>query len=119
MNEKKTVTLFTENLMNKFVQGLRITRLLNRIKCRLLMGHGHLLRNIIQMITNLATINETIMEIPIERFIVEPLLNIEELCCRHFLRLSIESFILHYFKHLESIRPFNDNSDDDDVIHLN
>ncbi|CAH8862198.1 unnamed protein product [Trichobilharzia szidati] len=51
LNEKKIFKLFTKNLMNKFVQGLRITRLLNRIKCRLLMGHGHLLRNLIQMIT--------------------------------------------------------------------
>ncbi|XP_018652815.1 nyd-sp30 tubulin tyrosine ligase-related [Schistosoma mansoni] len=41
---------FENGLMNKFIRGLRITRLLNRIKSRLLINHGYLLKSIIQMI---------------------------------------------------------------------
>ncbi|CAH8615549.1 unnamed protein product [Schistosoma rodhaini] len=103
---------FENGLMNKFIRGLRITRLLNRIKSRLLINHGYLLKSIIQMIPNLSIVNETIMEMPMKYLLTEPLLNVEELCCKHFLRLCIESFILDYLKYLDGLIKTTDNNED-------
>ncbi|CAH8594886.1 unnamed protein product [Schistosoma guineensis] len=107
---------FENGLMNKFIRGLRITRLLNRIKNRLLINHGHLFQSIIQMIPNVPVMNETIMDMPMKHLITEPLLNVEELCCKHFLRLCIESFILDHLKYLDELIKTTDNNDDS--IHL-
>uniref|UniRef100_A0A095AR35 Tubulin polyglutamylase TTLL7 n=1 Tax=Schistosoma haematobium TaxID=6185 RepID=A0A095AR35_SCHHA len=103
---------FENGLMNKFIRGLRITRLLNRIKNRLLINHGHLFQSIIQMIPNVPVMNETIMDMPMKHLITEPLLNVEELCCKHFLRLCIESFILDHLKYLDELIKTTDNNDD-------
>ncbi|CAH8606157.1 unnamed protein product [Heterobilharzia americana] len=106
--------MFTKKLMDKFIQGLRITRLLNRIKNRLLINHGYLLRSIIQLIPNVPIMTETIMALPTKLLTTEPLLTVEELCCKHFLRLCIESFILYYLKYLDEI--MKTVNDDDNVM---
>lgn len=56
--------------------------------------------------------NETIMDMPMKHLITEPLLNVEELCCKHFLRLCIESFILDHLKYLDELIKTTDNNDD-------
>ncbi|KAK4468130.1 hypothetical protein MN116_008297 [Schistosoma mekongi] len=100
---------FEKALIHRFIQGLRITRILNRIKSRLLVNHGHLLRSIIQMIPNLSNLNEAILELPMKYLLTEPLLSVEELCCKHFLRLCIESFILNYLKYLDDLMKATNN----------
>ncbi|CAH8534838.1 unnamed protein product [Schistosoma turkestanicum] len=105
---------FISGLMNKFIHGLRITRLLNRIKNRLLINHGDLLKRIIRMIPNISIMNETLMNMPMKVVLLtEPLLHIEEICCKHFLRLCIESFISHYLTCLDvAIKTAINNNDD-------
>ncbi|KAH8857743.1 Tubulin polyglutamylase TTLL7 [Schistosoma japonicum] len=100
---------FEKGLIHRFIHGLRITRILNRIKSRLLINHGHLLRSIIQMIPNVTILNEAILKLPMKYLLTEPLLNAEELCCKHFIRLCIESFILNYLQYLDDLMKTTNN----------